>query len=117
CLEQERPADVGAVGVAYHVWRCEAVGGAGVTQKGCKSGSLGLQIVQVPGALRAAAEKSDQPALDAASARRQQRRAGCNPFGQGQEVGLVAAGAMQKQQRRPCGVGTGNEAMDEPEVG
>ncbi len=76
-----------------------------------------LKIVEVPGAVgRAAEEARDAVLVAPCRAARASARPGAIRSRQRQEIVLVAAGAVQQQERRPAGVLARNEAMDEAEI-
>ena len=76
-----------------------------------------LEVVDVPGAVRRAAEEARDALLVHLAARRQQRVAGRDPLGQRNEIVLVAARAVQQQERRRPGILPGDEAVDETQFG
>src|SRR6185503_21270182 len=74
------------------------------------------KIAEVPSPIRRATEKARDALLVDLAARRDERAAGRNPLRQGQKVVLVAARAVQQQERRPVHVPARNEAVDEAEI-
>ena len=75
-----------------------------------------LEIVEVPGAVRRAAEEARDALLVTLPRGESSARPGAIRSRQRQQIVLVAAGAVQQQERRPARVRSRNEAMDEAEI-
>ena len=70
-------------------------------------------VVLVEHALGEAAEEARHAVLEHAAARREQGRAGRDHLAEPEQVVLVAAGAVQQQERREPASRRGLETMDE----
>ena len=118
-LQQQRPGDVGAVGIAERERLLKAVGLAGArAAKSASSAVRCLKIVDVPDAFAAAAEEARHAVLEDLAARRQDAR--------GRARSAAASGTRSfSSPPVPCSSRSGgeagvlgrNEAMDEAEIG
>jgi len=114
---ENRRGDVRAVRVA----QCERLGEAvGAPRLGDETAQLGRpapHVVLVEQTLAEAAEEARHAVLEHVPPRRKQRRSRRDLAAERQEVGLVAARAMQKQNWRKARINAGLEAMDIGELG
>jgi hypothetical protein len=111
--EKHRRRDVGAVREADRERRRQAVGLPRRAHEGREVRGPAAQIRLVEHALGQPAEEARHAVLQHRPAGREQRGTGGEHPAEGQEVGLVAAGAVQQQERRPVRRAGGLEAMDE----
>jgi hypothetical protein len=116
-FQQQRPGDVGAVGITERDRLRHLVGRAGAPDEvGELNGAL-REIGNVPDAVGRAAEEPRQALLVHLAARRQQCVAGRNPLGERQQIVLVPAGAVKEQKRWRARILPGDEAMDVAQIG
>ena len=105
----EKPAAISEPGVKPYFGRR-----ARRERRQLRRGARDIRVIEH--AFREAAEETRRAALEHVTARAQQRGAGCDHPAEREEIGLVAAGAVQQEERGRARHGRGLEAMDVAEL-